>query len=52
MVSDELGMQLYDRSIAELAVNAQRLQQITVENKSLREAITGLRQQLATPRSA
>jgi hypothetical protein len=41
-----------DRAIAELAVSAQRLQQITVENKSLREEITGLKQQLAIPRSA
>jgi hypothetical protein len=41
-----------DRAIAELAVSAQRLQQITVENKSLREEITELKQQLATPRSA
>jgi hypothetical protein len=41
-----------DRAIADVALSAQRLQQITVENKSLREEITGLKQQLATPRSA
>jgi hypothetical protein len=41
-----------DRAIAEVALSAQRLQQITVENKFLREEITGLKQQLATPRSA
>ncbi len=41
-----------DRAIAELALSAQRLQQITVENKFLREEIIGLKQQLATPRSA
>ena len=41
-----------DQAIAELALNAQRLQQMTVENKFLREEITGLKQQLASPRSA
>lgn len=41
-----------DRAIAELALSAQRLQQITVENKFLRKEITGLKQQLASPRSA
>jgi hypothetical protein len=41
-----------DCAIAELAVSAQRLQQIAVGNKSLRKEITGLKQQLATPRSA
>jgi predicted nucleic acid-binding Zn-ribbon protein len=41
-----------DRAISELAMSAQRLQQITVENKSLREEISRLKQQLATPRSA
>jgi hypothetical protein len=41
-----------DQAIADVALSAQRLQQITVENKFLRGEITGLKQQLATPRSA
>jgi septal ring factor EnvC (AmiA/AmiB activator) len=41
-----------DAATEHLALSAQQLQQITVENKSLREEISQLKQQLATPRSA
>jgi peptidoglycan hydrolase CwlO-like protein len=41
-----------DTAIEQLALSTQQLQQITVENKSLREEIAVLKQQLATPRFA
>ena len=41
-----------DAATQQLAMSAQQLQHITVENKSLREEISQLKQQLATPRSA
>jgi hypothetical protein len=41
-----------DIAIEHLTVGVQRLQQITQENKSLREEISEIRQQLTVPRSA
>ena len=41
-----------DAALAQLTVVIQRLQQITLENDAIREEIAGLKQQLATPRSA
>lgn len=41
-----------DAALAQLTAVIQRLQQITLENDAIREEIAGLKQQLATPRSA
>jgi hypothetical protein len=41
-----------DAAISQLSVGVQRLQQITHENKSLREEIEGIKQQLTIPQSA
>jgi hypothetical protein len=41
-----------DMAIEQLALSTQQLQKITIENKSLREEIAELKQQLATPQSA
>jgi hypothetical protein len=41
-----------DTSIEQLTTGVQRLQQITQENKSLREEIAEIKQQLAIPQSA
>jgi hypothetical protein len=41
-----------DTVISQLTVGVQQLQQITQENKSLREEIAEIKQQLAIPRSA
>lgn len=41
-----------DATLAQLTAVIQRLQQITLENDAIREEIAGLKQQLATPRSA
>ncbi len=41
-----------DAAISQLTVSVQRLQQITHENKSLREEIEGIKQQLTIPQSA
>jgi hypothetical protein len=41
-----------DTAIAQLTVGVQQLQQITQENKSLREEIAEIKQRLAIPRSA
>jgi hypothetical protein len=41
-----------DTAISQLTASVQRLQQITHENKSLREEIEGIKQQLTIPQSA
>lgn len=41
-----------DTAISQLTVGVQQLQQITQENKSLREEIAKIKQQLAIPHSA
>ncbi len=41
-----------DMAIEQLTTGVQRLQQITQENKSLREEIAEIKQQLTVPRSA
>lgn len=41
-----------DTAIFQLTVSVQRLQQITQENKSLREEIEGIKEQLTIPQSA
>jgi hypothetical protein len=41
-----------DMTIEQLTAGVQRLHQITQENKSLREEIAEIKQQLAVPRSA
>ncbi len=41
-----------DTAISQLTVSVQRLQQITQENKSLREEIEGIKEQLTIPQSA
>lgn len=41
-----------DATLAQLTAVIQRLQQITLENDSIREEVAALKQQLATPRSA
>jgi hypothetical protein len=41
-----------DAAISQLGVGVQRLEQITHENKSLREEIEGIKQQLTIPQSA
>jgi cell division septum initiation protein DivIVA len=41
-----------DNAISQLTVSVQRLEQITQENKSLREEIEGIKQQITIPQSA
>ena len=41
-----------DTAISQLTVSVQQLQQITQENKLLREEIEGIKQQLTIPQSA
>ncbi len=61
MILDDYSMQLPDltmlqnhveNAVANLSSSIENLQQITVENQSLREEIMRLKQQLAQPRSA